>query len=222
MSHRGALVDCWKRIGVYGDSSCEVLHEAAHCRYCSVYRSTATYVLDKPAPLEYTDDATRLAAAPPPETNLSYSTSLIFRLGDEWMALPSSVCQEISPRRRAHTIPGRRDGYIIGVVNVRGELVIQVSLERVLGISADEGQRIAAGPKAERLVVIQKQGDRFAFPVSEVHGLFRYLQRDLQAPPETLELAQTHYTTALLAWNGQTVNCLDEELLFYTLNKGLA
>jgi chemotaxis-related protein WspD len=223
MTSGGERLDCWKRIGVHGDSSCEVLHDVEHCHYCNVYRSTATYVLDKPASLDYIDEATRLAAEPLIERDRSYVTQLVFRVGEEWLALSSAVCQEVAARGRPHSIPGKRDGYIVGLVNVRGELLIQVALEQVLGIgSGHVDQSTLSGAHAERLVVIQKQGDRFAFLASEIHGLVRSLWQELVSPPDTLARAEPHYTSSILQWNGKSVSCLDDELLFYTLNKGLA
>ncbi|HBP1772226.1 TPA: chemotaxis protein CheW, partial [Pseudomonas aeruginosa] len=35
--------DCWNRIGVHGDKSCERLAEHVHCRNCEVYAAAATY-----------------------------------------------------------------------------------------------------------------------------------------------------------------------------------
>ncbi|SDV46390.1 chemotaxis protein CheW [Chitinasiproducens palmae] len=42
-----AVDDCWNRIGVYGDASCERLAEAIHCRNCEVYASAAIRLLDR-------------------------------------------------------------------------------------------------------------------------------------------------------------------------------
>ncbi|HCF6871985.1 TPA: chemotaxis protein CheW, partial [Pseudomonas aeruginosa] len=39
--------DCWNRIGVHGDKSCERLAEHVHCRNCEVYAAAATYLLDR-------------------------------------------------------------------------------------------------------------------------------------------------------------------------------
>lgn len=219
----GNIVDCWKRIGVHGDSSCQVLDEVSHCQYCSVYRSTATFVLDRAAPAEYIDEATRLAASPIIKEDTNYQRSLVFRIGNEWLALSADVCQEISTINKPHTIPGRRDTFILGLVNVRGELLISVSLERVVGIEAQvKPTADAVARSAERLIVISKDGDRFAFPATEVHGIVRHLPGDLQKLPHTLERSDPHFTSALLNWNEKSVGYLDDELLFATLNRGLA
>ena len=221
MSSAEVVTDCWKRIGVEGDSTCAVLAEVFHCRYCNVYTRAATRVLDRPAAREYIEEATRLTAEPKQIAELNPATVFVFRLGNEWLAFSAAVCQEVSPWRGAHTIPSRRDGYILGVVNVRGELLLCISMERVLGIGALD-EKSDAAKKLQRLVVIQKDGDRFAFPASEVYGLVRYAAAELQKLPPTVEQAEMHFAQALLPWNDKSVSCLDHELLFYTLNKGLS
>ncbi|MCB2511750.1 hypothetical protein KQ696_15470, partial [Listeria monocytogenes] len=41
------VADCWTRIGVHGDKSCERLAEHGHCRNCEGYAAAATYLLDR-------------------------------------------------------------------------------------------------------------------------------------------------------------------------------
>jgi chemotaxis signal transduction protein len=56
-----------------------------------------------------------------------------------------------------------------------------------------------------------------------VYGLHRYHPRDLRNAPATLsKAAKGVYTLGVLAWKDKIVGCLDDELLFYALNKGLA
>ena len=55
------------------------------------------------------------------------------------------------PNRLIHSLPHRRQGIVLGLVNVRGELLICVSLARLLGIVPDphppsRGRVGGAGP----------------------------------------------------------------------------
>ena len=61
-----------------------------------------------------------------------------------------------------------------------------------------------------------------ASPVDEVFGVHRYHPRELRPAPATLAESKVTYTTGLLPWRDRTVGCLDDELLFYTLNKSLS
>jgi chemotaxis-related protein WspD len=71
--------------------------------------------------------------------------------------------------------------------------------------------------------VCNRNGDRLAFSVSEVGGIHRYNPEDRRDVPATLSRAAAGaYTAGMLSWKGRTVGCLDDELVFYALNKGLA
>jgi chemotaxis-related protein WspD len=222
-----ALANCWKQIGVWGDATCPKLAEVAHCRNCPVYSSAAAQLLNGQPPEDYLREwAERLArprpAAEAPETQ----AALIFRLGAEWLALPAAVLQEVAELRPIHSLPHRRGRVLKGLVNVRGELLLCVSLGGLLGLEepaaqASNGQRPARRGVYERLLVVSAEGGRLAFPVNEVHGIRRFAPAQLQPIPATVALAAARYTRGILPWEGRSVGCLDDETLFHTLNRSL-
>jgi chemotaxis-related protein WspD len=60
------------------------------------------------------------------------------------------------------------------------------------------------------------------FPVNEVHGVHRYHPKELREVPVTLAKAGAGaYIVGVLPWEGKTVGCMDDELLFYAVDKGL-
>jgi chemotaxis-related protein WspD len=106
---------------------------------------------------------------------------------------------------------------------VRGELLVCVSLAQVLGIEQDaKSQKAPKGAVYRRLVVIREKDSRIAFPVDEVHGIHRFSPGQLKEVPATVAKATATYTRAMLAWRDIAVGCLDDQLLFYTLNRSLA
>jgi len=54
--------DCWKKIGVWGDSTCPELKEHGHCRNCPVYSSAAAQLLNGTPPSRYLEEWTSLVA----------------------------------------------------------------------------------------------------------------------------------------------------------------
>jgi chemotaxis-related protein WspD len=209
--------DCWNRIGVRGDRSCPQLQEHVHCRNCPVQRAVGSELLSHPVPPDYATTWTEHVSRPLQQTDRDSASSVIFRVGAEWLALPSVAIQEVATVRPVHRVPHRTSGVLLGVVNVRGELLICVSLARVLGLESNPGA--ASG---SRLLVIRRKDLRAACPVDAVHGVHRYASASLSAVPATLAKAGTRYSRALLAWREQTVGVLDEELLFSALKRGMA
>ena len=55
---------CWKEIGIWGDSSCPELKKASHCRNCPVYSAAGIRMLDRPLTPGYLEEWTELLARP--------------------------------------------------------------------------------------------------------------------------------------------------------------
>ena len=64
---------------------------------------------------------------------------MVFRIGAEWIGLPTDVFQEVAEECIVHTLPHRRGGVLAGLVNVRGELLLCVALEILLGMEPASG-----------------------------------------------------------------------------------
>ena len=219
------LQDCWNQVGVQGDASCPRLAEVSHCRNCPVYSSAAARLLHGELPADYLREWTERLAQPRPAAAAAKTRAvMIFRVGAEWLALSANVFQEVAEPRPIHSLPHRRGKILQGLVNIRGELVICISLAGTLGIEegttggARNGQRHMI---YERLLVVATPGGRLAFPVAEVHGIEGYTPTELLPVPETLALASTRYTAGVLVWQGRNVGCLDHDHLFITLNRSL-
>jgi chemotaxis-related protein WspD len=186
-------------------------------RTSSLFAAAASHLLDAELPPDYLVERARHYAQRKEITRPGARSVVIFRLGAEWLALPTGVFGEIAPLRPAHSLPHRRDRIVAGVTNIRGELLVCVSLAAALGLDRDAG----ASPNA-RLAVVNRSGDRFAFAADEIAGLQRFDDADLTPVPATLAHAQATYTRGMLAWQERSVGVLDDQLLFYTLSRSLA
>lgn len=220
---RVAVNDCWNRIGVLGDASCAELTQHIHCRNCPVYSAAAVDLLDTEQPPDYLKHWTDQIAQEQELTELDTHSILVFRIAAEWLALPTGVLQEIVSSRPIHSIPHRRNGVVLGLVNIRGELLACFSLQHILGLEqttnlAQQKHHVAAG----RLLVIQGEGSRAVCPVDEVLGLARFRPRDLAPVPATIAKAAATYTRSMLSWQQRSVGLLDEQLLLHTVNRSLA
>lgn len=215
------LRDCWNRIGVQGDGSCPALAAHVHCRNCPVYAAGAAALLERDLPAAYRAEWTRHFAIGKQALEQGSRSVFVFRLGREWLALPTAVLEEVAAARVVHSLPHRRTGEVLGLVNVRGELLVTVSLAAVLGTEvADREARGAADRRL--LVVVQRNGGRLAFPVDEVQGVHRFQPSELGDVPATVAQASTAYATAVLSWSGRSIGCLDAQRLFEALDRSLA
>ncbi len=178
-------------------------------------------LLDREAPLAYIEECTERVASETGKAEGEIRTILIFRVGTEWLGLPAHLLDEIGERRRIHGIPHRRDGALAGLTSVRGELLLCFSLEKLLGLEETSGDHEKTGIESGRMIVLARDKNRVAFPVSEVHGLHRYYTREIRALPATLSQTANHLT-GILPWRENLVGCLDEDSLFRALEGELS
>ena len=248
--------DCWNVIGVEGNGTCRELLKFIHCRNCPVYSAAGIQLLDRPLPADYRRERAEHYALQKKVAQPARLSVVIFRLGEEWLALPTTVFQEVaegilwpSPggalgegggggRGRnklvMHSLPHRRRGLALGLVNVRGELLICASVARLLGLSESKVSSLASGvpdPRLktldsrlffDRLLVTSWNGLRLAFPVDEVHGIQRFPKDELKDPPATISKSALTYAQGVFSWRDRTVGLLDADAFFNALNRSLA
>jgi chemotaxis-related protein WspD len=214
--------DCWNRIGVHGDRSCPELTQVGHCHNCPVFAAAGRRFLDTDPPAGYLEEWTARLAELEEDAAGELLSGLVFRMGDEWLALPVSVLVEVTPPRPVHRVPFR-GGLLAGLVNVRGELHLAVRMDQLLGISRpvppEQPEANGAGPRsgAGRLLVVRRGGDAWVFPVDEVDGVQRVPAADLAAVPPTLARASARFTRGVFRQEGRAVGYLDEARLFEAL-----
>ena len=218
-----ALDDCWNRIGVWSpqQASCPQLEHVVHCRNCDRYSAAGRQMLERPVPDAYRQEWTeRFSHAKHTDKDASKSV-LLFRLGDEWLAIATRFVNEITPMRAIHCLPHKSATAVKGLVNIRGELKICVSMGCILQLDKARESHTTDHEILERMVFVEKDGQSFVFPVSEAHGIYHYADSTLHATPASVAKSRQCYTTGILCWDNKHVGVLDHELLFYALARSL-
>lgn len=229
---RAALEQCWRRIGVTGDRTCPKLEVYIHCRNCPVIAEAARGFFDREAPEGYVASWARLLEQPEQKAETDALTVLVFRIGSEWLALPIGVLVEVTSLRTLHRIPHREGTVLEGLVNVRGQLQVCVSLHRLLGVNTavtdikpvpdrlpadSQGQ----GAVTKRLLVVEQQGirrsDRWVFGVDEVAGVQNVEQSAMRTTPSTVNQSSARFCRTLFKAEDRTVGMLDEARIFDNL-----
>lgn len=208
--------DCWNRTGIRGDRSCERLQEHGHCRNCEVHGNAAARLMRRPMPPEYRATWTRHFAEPEAADHAADDAVLVFRVGQEWLALPARHAISVAEEGKPHRLPHRRGNELHGIVNVRGRLHPCMSLSSLLQI--DEHAPAAASSanrhqSGSRILVVELDGMTYALPVQEVHGIHRYRHDELQSVPATLSREAQRYLRGVLHVGEMAAGCLDAELL---------
>jgi chemotaxis-related protein WspD len=209
---------CWREIGVYGDRSCKRLPEYVHCRNCPVFAAAARESLGRKyavQPEELTSQwQTRDRRA---QTRLS---ALVFKLGNEWLGIDSHVLVEVAQSKSVRRIAHRVTGMIEGMVNIRGELQLCLSLRELLGI---EPAPPLSGERA-RLIVVREdrqQGQAWVFRANHVRSVMGYSADQMAAPAATLNANLSRHVDGVLMAEGLSISVLKNALLFEALRQAV-
>lgn len=155
---------------------------------------------------------------------------VIFRIETEWLAVRTSVFAEIinPDRLKQHSLPHRKNQVLTGIINVRGEILLLVSIRALLGIEpTGEGAHTKnSTSKTEtttyhRMLVIDSEDGKWAFPVDEILGVHRIHPNTFQNVPVTVAKANSTFTKGIFQWKERYVAFLDDELLIYSLTRSV-
>ncbi|WP_296178413.1 chemotaxis protein CheW [Pseudomonas sp. UBA1879] len=212
-----AIDDCWNRIGIHGDRSCPLLVDHIHCRNCSVYSAAATRLLDR-----YSLAQEQRVSIHSEELASEVQTRslMVFRLGEEWLGLPTRCLVEVSPVQTIHSLPHQRSRALLGVANVRGALVACLSFVELLGLDSAAAPTSAARVMP-RMLILAAEGGPVVVPVDEVDGIHAIEARLLDTASVPAQNTQARYTRGVVQWKDRSLRLLDEEHLLSAVNRSL-
>lgn len=215
--------DCWNTIGVWSHAAtrCPELQKLTHCRNCPTYSSAGRQLLDREHDEKYQIEWTHNLAIPRNENQTNLQSALVFRLGDEWFAMPTQVIREVTYCNNHHSLPHRKNMILRGVVNVRGELLLCVSLGNLFKLQKGEKEHTQERIIHQRYIVIGDINEYYTFPVSEVRNMLRFDPDALQKTPSTIGDAAGSYVRGIIIHEDIHIGLIDCELLFHSLHRNI-
>jgi len=207
--------DCWNTIGVWRktDKKCEKLSDVIHCYNCDVYSNAGRSLLNRESPEGYTNEWADILAEQKTEQSSGMQSAIVFRLGAEWLALPVMVVNEISLLKNIYAIPHNKNNAIKGMVNIRGELVICMSLGNLFGIEKPNEELIDEEHSINRLIMIREKKGHVVFPVSEIDGIIHYNPAKLSPAPDTIKSSTSNFIIGISNSNERNIGCIDHTAL---------
>ena len=216
-----AIQDCWNRIGVVGDQSCEKLEQHVHCRNCDVYAGAAQRNLQRLVGEDHKKDwATHFRQAAT-DTQAHDASCLVFRIGREWLSLPTKLFVSVAPQAKPHRLPHRSGRGLSGIVNVGGTLYPCMSLAELLGIDESEGEAATNRHTFARVLLTQWEDQAYALPVADLHGMLRYASAAVQTPAATINKGLSRFLSGVISHEDMHIGILDAALIGYQLARTL-
>lgn len=210
---QNSVNDCWNKVGIRAGSKCEQLLEYLHCRNCPSYSEAARDIMRRPVSMQYRKEwATHFALADE-DSRPANESAIVFRIGHEWLALPTHMFVTVAEATSAHRLPHRNDRGLLGVVNVGGKLYPCIALSELMSIDAVQPYVQSGRHAYPRLIVVRPGRQAVAFPVHDVHGIVRYRSDEVLASPSTGARNLSHYLAGVLGVGDKQAGFLDAELL---------
>ncbi|QLF93800.1 purine-binding chemotaxis protein CheW [Pseudomonas sp. ABC1] len=210
--------DCWNRIGVFGDKHCPELERHIHCRNCKVYGAAAIALLDQyGCSLERDGDS--YGEGDTHEDEGEQRSLLIFRLGDEWLAIATRCLAEVMPVSPIHVLPHRSSQGLLGVTNVRGTLVACLSLGALLGIASETSR--SERRITPRMLILETDDGPLVAPVDEVSGIQRIPLAQITAASHDDARTISRFTAGVTQWHTRSITVLDEAQVMQDMIRSL-
>lgn len=194
--------------------SYELLHQN------EIYSST---LLRRPYPEGYNEDHIKSLKQHTAEESIPRKSLLVFRIQNEWLALPSHCIKEVTPPSFVHRLPHTNNPILLGITNVQGELLITISMQNLLGITntAQKSTETYIYSMYARNIVFGYKNDIFVFPVDEIYGL-SYVKLDTIEPiPISILKSLKNFFSGIFTLPDAilSVGLLNEQLIINSLNK---
>lgn len=130
---------------------------------------------------------------------------VIFRLGEQILALPGDQVREILPLPEIFFVPGC-PADMPGVINLRGDILAIIELKHLLSL----GEKTNS---SRNILVTKGQAMICGFLVDEILDLAEVPESSLKAPLATLPAQLASWVTAELTFEENIALCLDAEAL---------
>ncbi len=98
-------------------------------------------------------------------------TMIVFRLGDERIALDISKVREVTEAQCPVPVP-KSPRFVLGLVNIRGNVIPVLSLKKRLGIDGDETGSL--------LLIVEDSGRVAAIQVDELYGTKKFSEKRIK------------------------------------------
>ena len=150
--------------------------------------------------------AASLAQVPDDETSAESIGLLKFRLGLEWYAVPIAVVREIYNEYAITRIP-RVPDYVLGVINVRGEIVSVTDLASLIRVPSRITLDIDGDlPSA---IIVANETCVSALVVDEIGDIIDVASEVIEPPLSTLDKAQAEYMSGSVFVDGLLIGVVN-------------
>jgi len=137
---------------------------------------------------------------------------VVFKLGNLWLALDTKYLFQTFDEKYIHTIPHRSDGFLLGLVNVNGNLELAFDLKKIIDVGRGE-------PIVRRMLEVGNGKLKFVFSTDDIAGIVNVSTDKIEELPD--EIARDSFFKARFFEHNTQVMIIDDEAFFRFIEKKL-
>ncbi len=160
--------------------------------------------------------AESLAAEAVEESAENRMPLLLFRLDEEWYAVKVSDVREIFQEYTVTPIPCV-PGFILGVVNIRGEIISVTDVAVLMGLDP-----AAAGSDEAPAIVIKNDEATTAMVVDEIGDIVEVPVDGVEPPLSIIDRAQAEYVAGSVYIEGRLIGLFNTNTILQPIDAGHA
>lgn len=157
-----------------------------------------------------------------PKQEQGHLSVVVFRLGQEWLALNTKFFKQVIHSKLIHRLPRRSNAVFLGLVNFNGRLQPCINLHALMEIECISRTDQAAKLYLGRMIILEEAKEYWVFPVDEVDRIYQWNLAHLKNMPANFSACRSHYSQGVYAMPDKNVTLIDDELLFFSLNRIVA
>lgn len=130
-----------------------------------------------------------------------------FRLGEEWYGQDIRYIQEVNRVQNVTEVPGSPE-YILGVINLRGNVIPVMNLRKRLGMET------IPPTKKSRVIVVEFEDSQLGMLVDSVHHVLEIPYGQITDPPESAMTERNRFISGIGQMNERLVFFINIEKIF--------
>lgn len=206
---------CWRNTGINGDNSCAELEEYIHCRNCPAFKAAGRALLGRASAMSQVEQWTDKIGSEREDEKYEAISVGIFKLHNEWLALPTSAFSEVANDCNVRRISHGKGGVLLGICSIRGEIQLCVSLEKVLGMECH------GYSERSRFCVLAEDNCKWVFPVDSVSAVAKINKNDIEPTPANLQSGLNLFSCGIFEHDGHKVGLLEANMIFHALARSV-
>ena len=137
------------------------------------------------------------------EEAMEATKQVVFKLGQEEYGLDILIVNAIETYHGVVPVPNAPD-YILGILNLRGEVVPVFSLRIKFGLPEIK-------TSSEQLIITKTNGMMVGFKVDGVDGIIEFQAKELSEVPRIVKSEKTKYAKQIAKKDGKMIILLDHD-----------